>query len=460
MEINNKYIKIFLYKYITITMYILHFFNNTKKKVIYEESTHVFNRNIMTILLEQFEDDIYTFDDISTIIINDFIHTKIEDIPINLKKIEIINSYLNSLPQFPVSIEIIIINTSKIALSEDFTKYPNLKQLKMGVLSDTNSTYPPTLIFKHINVNIRSFYRKENYFVMPVEGVKQVNSLINNSQSVHISSVNKHICDSLLVIDELAAKYTKLENPILDIFSNRKIIKDKKKKNTNTRKWSKNKNGSLLSISTLYNFMNSISGNPTRIEKTHVQEQEEEEPEEEDGHNLITKMINWYSESKIDSRLIKEIMVWNSQESIVHSIHKISFSQLFEKIVRIIIHHKQRVNLTERLKTELTDSIGYCFTGRVNRMVNSLVGIVDGIKVSFSHKEQLLIESQMIIKRLMNKKITFEKAQEEMKEIFNDDEVRKDPLLVGLEKVYIESLQDYLEDEDENKPYNPNIIQS
>lgn len=202
--------------------------------------------------------------------------------------------------------------------------------------------------------------------------------------------------------------------------------------------------------------MNSIRGNPTRIEKPRVQEPEEEE--EEDTQNLITKMINRFSESITDSRLIKEIMIWNTEDT-VHSIHKISFSQLFEKIVRIIIHHEQRVNLTERLKTELTDSIGYCFTGRVNRMVNSLVGIIDGIKVSFSYKEQLLIESQMIIKRLMSKKITFKKAQEEMKEIFNDDEVRKDPLLVELEAVYMESLQDYLE-ENKIKPYNTNTIQS
>jgi hypothetical protein len=87
------------------------------------------------------------------------------------------------------------------------------------------------------------------------------------------------------------------------------------------------------------------------------------------------------------------------------SIHKITFHILFERIVRIIVNHKeQRMNLTERLKTELTDSIGYCFTGRINRMVNSLVGIIDGIKVSFSYKEQIMIESQMIIKRINRKK--------------------------------------------------------
>lgn len=422
-------------------MYILHFFNNTIKKVIHEESTHVFNRNIMMILLEQFEDKVYTFDDISTIIVNDYRRTTIEDIPNNLKKIEILNSSLNELPQFPVSIETIIINTSNIVLSENFSKYPNLKELKMGVLSDTNSTYHPSLIFKHIKIGKWSHRDRmipTNRY--PLEGgypvgnqtrdeiEKQVKSLINNSQSVHISSVNKNICESLLKIDELSAKYTKRENPILDIFPPNEIGTVDTVATIATNNFS-------LTISKLFNFMNPYN----RLVPIVVP---------------IVPVVD-FSSLFNDSKLIKEIKIWNT-ENTVHSIHKISFSQLFEKIVRIIVNHEQKVNLIERLKIELTDSIGYCFTGRVNRMVNSLVGCVEGIKVSFSYKEQILIESQMIIKRLVDKKITFEKAQEEMKEIFNDDEVRKDPLLVELEAVYIESLADY--NEDEIAPYNPDDI--
>jgi hypothetical protein len=273
----------------------------------------------------------------------------------------------------------------------------------------------------------------------------------------------------------MAAKYTKRKFPILDIFTiNGKAdtpVRKSVKNNSyfiNPWKWvnNNNTNNDSLIFQKLYDFANIITGSPKRIvlpePEPELEPELEPEPEPEpaqsqpqDETNLITKMINWYSESQSDTKLIKEIMIWNKEESVIHTIHKISFSQLFEKIVRIIVNHEQRINLTERLKIELTDSIGYCFTGRVNRMVNSLVGCVDGIKVSFSYKEQILIESQMIIKRLVDKKITFEKAEEEMKEIFNDDEVRKDPLLVELEAVYIESLQDYIEDE--VAPYNPEI---
>ena len=57
---------------------------------------------------------------------------------------------------------------------------------------------------------------------------------------------------------------------------------------------------------------------------------------------------------------------------------------------------------------------------------------------------------------MVDKKITFEKSQEEMKELFNDDEFRKDTLLVGLEKVYIESFADY--NDVEISPYKPDEI--
>ena len=483
-------------------MYILHFFNNTKKKVIYEESTHVFNRNIMTILLEQFEDDTYTFDSISTIIINDFRRPTIEDIPINLKKLEILNSSLNIFPIFPNSIETIIINTSSITLTENFTIYPNLKELKMGVLVEINSIFPPSLIFKHIRTGRgpiqypRIDMRINNNGVFgdhfPVaprnqtrdEIEKQVNSLINNRQSVHISSVNRNICDSLLVIDKLAEKYKKREFPILDIFQVTKVktkVKTKVNTKVNTRarnNINQNNNQNIIQnnksirqtfwgwIDNFFIYKSIIVEEPLIVndlfeqlivpdEPEELEELEELEEPEQPDHNLIQTMINWYSGSKTDSRLIEEITIWNKENTIIHSIHKISFSQLFEKIVRIIVNHEQRVNLTERLKIELTDSIGFCFTGRVNRMVNSLVGCVDGVKVSFSYKEQILIESQMIIKRLVDKKITFEKAKEEMREIFNDDEIRKDPLLVELEEVYIESLNDY--NEEEIAPYDPTV---
>jgi len=122
-------------------------------------------------------------------------------------------------------------------------------------------------------------------------------------------------------------------------------------------------------------------------------------------------------------------------------------STLFEKVVRIIIHHEHKEGLIERLKEELTEAMGMCFTGRMNRLVNSLSGIVEGIKVSFSIEEQIQLESQKIIERLNNKTITLKKAKEEMLEIFNDEDIIKDDSLMRLKNDYVNALDDFADDE-------------
>jgi regulator of replication initiation timing len=133
-----------------------------------------------------------------------------------------------------------------------------------------------------------------------------------------------------------------------------------------------------------------------------------------------------------------------SQE--IHSLHQITFATLFEKVVRIIIHHEHKEGLIERLREELMEAMGMCFTGRINRLVNSLSGIVEGIKVSFSIEEQIQLESQQIIKRLNDKTITLEKAKEEMEEIFNDEDIVADPQLMKLKEDYIIALEDFADD--------------
>ena len=56
-------------------MSILLFFNDTKKLVINESSADIFNRGIVNVLLEPYhelEGIVYTYDDISTIILNHY----------------------------------------------------------------------------------------------------------------------------------------------------------------------------------------------------------------------------------------------------------------------------------------------------------------------------------------------------------------------------------------------------
>jgi hypothetical protein len=86
--------------------------------------------------------------------------------------------------------------------------------------------------------------------------------------------------------------------------------------------------------------------------------------------------------------------------------------------MRIIMHHPQKEDLKIRMITELTDSVGMCFTGRINRMVNALVGFVDRVTVSISKKEEVNINVSQIVHRLMEHKIKKEDAITEMTVLF------------------------------------------
>jgi hypothetical protein len=326
------------------------------------------------------------------------------------------------MPDFPPSIEKIIIRSSFMRLiNDDFTKYPDLKQLELGVLLNLNPIFPSHL-YKKININRQEregdIYRgvetrgglnqliaegrtdfdyrdgrDVTYQPIPITLEPDANKLklthlVNNSQSVHISSINKAICKSITVINELAEKYPLVENPLNYI-----IIK------------------------------------PKNVFKKAL--------------NYITRLFKPIDDTTDDSN--QEIQNWFFSREI-HSLHQITFAQLFEKVVRIIIHHEHKEGLIERLREELTDAMGLCFTGRMNRLVNSLSGIVEGIKVSFSIEEQIQLESQQIIERLNNKIISLEKAKEEMVEIFNDEDIIKDTALMRLKEDYVNALDDFADD--------------
>ena len=402
-------------------MSILLFFNDTKKIVIHESTEDIFNRGLVNVLLEPYQElegINYTYDDISTMIINEFYYPELnEDIndevlPKGLKKLEIRRSYLNVLPEFPQSIEKIIIGSSEIHLNEaHFTKYPNLKQLELTVLSFINPSVPTNcykkitlkheyndygtltmnLIYEgradfdtHINLDDTIDYRdyrdgrlfEYNPPVIVLPDANKLAHLVNNGQSVHISSINKAICKSIALINELAEKYPPVENPLSYIIKPTNVFKR------------------------AYHYICNVFKNEIRS----------------------TIIEDWFASGEI------------------HSLHKITFAQLFEKVVRIIIHHEYKEGLIERLREELTEAIGMCFTGRMNRLVNSLSGIVEGIKVSFSIEEQIQLESQKIIERLTNETITPEQAKIDMEEIFNDEEIKNDPRLMKLKEDYIEAL--------------------
>lgn len=137
--------------------------------------------------------------------------------------------------------------------------------------------------------------------------------------------------------------------------------------------------------------------------------------------NPIDALLNGEPTNSVNSELSslrQNIKRWNNDPT-QHSVHRITFKELFGMIMTIIENHLSKDDMKERLITELMESQGLCFTGRINRMVNALVGFMDHIQVGLSVKEETQLKITALIKKLIDKKIKKEKAKEEMMELFS-----------------------------------------
>ena len=73
----------------------------------------------------------------------------------------------------------------------------------------------------------------------------------------------------------------------------------------------------------------------------------------------------------------------------VHSTLLVSFYDVFVKVFGRIMSHPNKLDIISRLNEELKESECKCFTGRLTRLVNCLVGFYDDIVISISDSERI-----------------------------------------------------------------------
>jgi uncharacterized protein YebE (UPF0316 family) len=99
-----------------------------------------------------------------------------------------------------------------------------------------------------------------------------------------------------------------------------------------------------------------------------------------------------------------------------------TYKATFELIWSILYfkYKQKQINLDdvfERISTEIGDSVLLCFTGKYNRLINSMVGIIEGVQVGFSQNEELQLEFGKIMEKFNTKEYTFEEAYCQAKSI-------------------------------------------
>jgi len=97
--------------------------------------------------------------------------------------------------------------------------------------------------------------------------------------------------------------------------------------------------------------------------------------------------------------IIKECLTWDIpclsdlltylDDTYVHSTLLISFYDVFVKVFGRIMSHPNKMDIISRLDDELKESECKCFTGRLTRLVNCLVGFYDDITIGISDSERI-----------------------------------------------------------------------
>jgi Leucine-rich repeat (LRR) protein len=85
----------------------------------------------------------------------------------------------------------------------------------------------------------------------------------------------------------------------------------------------------------------------------------------------------------------KEIIFEYIEDKTVHSVLNISFEELLISVYDFILNHEHKEEIFKIMNKEMNDSICKCFTGRISRLVNTLNGFDENIKIEISEAEQI-----------------------------------------------------------------------
>jgi len=392
----------------------------------------------------------------------------------NLQELCIYNNQLASLPEniyFPlISLQILDISSNRLtSLSENiFAPLDNLRQLyisKNQLISLSEKIFAPLanlqLLFMHNN-GVSSL--PENIFA----------SLINLQElDIHnnnLTSLSEKIFAPLVNLDKLymySNKLTSLPENIFDHLINLQILDIS---NNQLTSLPENIFAPLISLQQLHIYNNKLTSLPLSIlgcrrlttfyhygmELTlDIRFQRFIDRMQnyrnhgifKDSQNIHASSIQTSTKQSINTLfkdpydcskddIIKECLTWDISclpdlltyldDTDVHSTLLVSFYDVFVKVFGRIMKHPNKTDIISRLDEELKESECKCFTGRLTRLVNCLMGFYDDIIINISNSERI---SAIILSTLDGREMDDELRKEcvdKLKAIdIADDEIEK-----------------------------------
>lgn len=199
-------------------------------------------------------------------------------------------------------------------------------------------------------------------------------------------------------------------------------------------------------------FIKEINFLKTELEKTKNELIYEFYQTNDNSHDNICKKILklFCRNTHKNDAMISYIRYWVKDREAVHSKTRINYGNLLSRVWILIKNHQQKEDFIINVKIELESSKDVCFTGRINRLVNSLVGFIDGVNVGISLKEQLQLEIGKIIAKLGKGEISYKDCKKTITELFDDADVKEDETITSYYKQsWLDALDDYKPDDEQ-----------
>ena len=164
--------------------------------------------------------------------------------------------------------------------------------------------------------------------------------------------------------------------------------------------------------------------------------------EDADAIVMSNKWYKWWkrqkkehaaSVEKIDS-IRRQLPQWCRCQD-VHSRENVTYEQVLDRVWLIIQDHDCVEQLQDILRQELLDSIGTCFTGRLTRLVSTLVGFVPGVEISVSPEEQMQDEISAALHNLHDHENYLVKAKAKVRDILLEYNIERDKWSAWLEAI-------------------------
>jgi len=422
-------------------------------KLTGDNALNIFNEQLTNVYLDKYVEDInevVTYNDIEVLYLlknNDLI----QSLPHNLKYLHLKSATLQELPISDIvapNIEIIYIDFTNLNVFPDISKCVNLRELTINHSNLTSLQFsyllPPKLQVLNLRYNNIS---NLDFTIFKTHPKLKLNLSYN-----HLT--NESITNLLMVNNKpdikMQGRYT--HNRISHINYNNIEIQHFMQilAGGGNNLADAPIPGNVLSANTqtvhLTSINKTIITSFVEIEKYIKTHQLTHKIEDRHLVNEIISSFNNHNLQDCNSFLSTKLL-----EKTKHSIIHISYMELLSIIWNIIYTHPQKTNLIERLHSEMDDSVGKCFTGCVNRLINVLVGYVDGVIVSISLKEELQMSIQRLMDKFIKKERNFKQTKEEIVQLLKQDyDIDKDDpnnyISQEYKDTWLYALQDYRPD--------------